>query len=298
VSGGLSAIPNWGLIAAVSMIWGGNLVVTKVALRDTEPLTLVTLRATVGAVAIGLLARRAGAMIPRDRRTLLALSWIGLNITTLSAIFGTFGVERIPAGLASLLLNTMPLLTIPLAWALLGERPDTLRVMGVLGGLVGTALIALPSWSGDVSLLGIALMLGAAVTWALGSVGYKQFDLTETHAYMVVAMQLALSTVMLTPVALTFESIDETTVTARLTAAIAYLGVVGFGFTWVIWRELLRRKGAVKTSATAYLIPVSGVAFGAFFLGERLAPLELVGGAAILGAIVFVNRNTPVELKP
>ena len=228
----------------------------------------------------------------------MALSWIGLNITTLSAIFGTFGVERIPAGLASLLLNTMPLLTIPLAWALLGDRPDSVRVLGVLGGLVGTALIALPSWGGDVNLLGIALMLGAAVTWAMGSVGYKQFDLTDTHAYMVVAMQLTLSTFMLAPIALWFESLDETTVTPRLLVATAYLGIVGFGFTWVIWRELLRRKGAVKTSATAYLIPVSGVAFGAFFLGERLAPLELVGGAVILGSLMFVNRNTPVELKP
>ena len=298
MSGGLSAVPSWGLIVAVSMIWGGNLVVTKVALRDTAPLTLVTLRAMIGAIAIGLLARRAGATIPRDRRTLLALSWIGLNITTLSAIFGTFGVERIPAGLASLLLNTMPLLTIPLAWALLGDRPDSVRVLGVLGGLVGTALIALPSWGGDVNLLGIALMLGAAVTWAMGSVGYKQFDLTDTHAYMVVAMQLTLSTFMLAPIALWFESLDETTVTPRLLVATAYLGIVGFGFTWVIWRELLRRKGAVKTSATAYLIPVSGVAFGAFFLGERLAPLELVGGAVILGSLMFVNRNTPVELKP
>ncbi|MGH9023251.1 MAG: DMT family transporter, partial [Acidimicrobiia bacterium] len=277
---GLDRLPVWALILVTSAIWGGNFVGMKVALRSSTPLLLATGRSLVGGtllVAIGVARRQR---LP-NRAELRMIAWAALFMTTVSTAALTAGVARVTAGLASLLVNTMPLFLVMLAAPLLGERPGRKALIGLAIGFGGTAVIALPALQGSTSMTGVALVLLAAFTWALGSLILKRSDLSGLHPMVAVGFQLLLSSGGLALLTLALEPSRSIVVTPAFLATFVEITAIGLAMVWVFWVEILRRASTAQAGATAYLVPLFGVAFGVIFLGEALLLLEAVGAVLV-----------------
>ena len=243
------AIPLPLLVLAVSALWGSNFVAVKAALEHSSPLLLACLRTAVAGVAMGGVAWALGARVPTDRRRLGAIAWIALHMTTLSTGFLVAGVDLIPAGVASILINTMPLFMVLLARPMLGERPTQRSLAGLAAGFAGVVVIAVPAARGGGHPLGMAFILLAALTWASGSILYKRADLADVHPAMIISVQLLLSSLGLGAANILVEGLEGPQLELGFFVALGWTSLGGLALAFLAWGEVLKRASALAASA-------------------------------------------------
>lgn len=287
-------IPTWVLFISVASFWGLNMVAMQVAGRQVPPMTVAAARSLVGGLVLFALARRRNARLPNTPEEWKAIAAIALLMTGMSTAFLFLAVQNAPAGLASILANTMPLFTAILAPIFLNERVNLKSGLGLVLGLAGAVIVAWQAIEGDVKPAGVIYGILGAVTAALGGILYKKFPLPGLDRLMAVALQLLMSCAVLLVVAVPE---DRSAMTFRWTfwLSFVYLSLLGLAMSFVFFSELISRGNALQASAVAYLSTILGVLFGAIFLKERLSPSVLLGGAiAILGvAIVQMPARKP-----
>ena len=295
--GVLARVPVAVLIVGCSLVWGSNFVAIKEALHYTTPLVMGAGRALIGGTLLVAIGWARGLRLPRRPADLKAIAWVAFHMTTLSTAFLILSVSRLPAGLASLLGNTMPLFMVVLAVPMLGELPHARSLMGMAIGFVGTTIIALPAIHGETSPLGVLYCLLAVLTWASGSIIYKRADLGHIDPVMVVGVQLWFSAAGLAVVAGLLEDWGDTRFTVKGVAVFLYLACIGLAFVFLLWAAVLRRATAMQASASAYLVPVVGVISGAVLLGEKLTMTELFGGVLVLAGVAVISTRRPVVVS-
>jgi drug/metabolite transporter (DMT)-like permease len=158
-------------------------------------------------------------------------------------------------------------------------------------GFVGVALISQLGQSGGrgVSVIAILALLGAALSWALGTVlfqrRFRREQMLEANAYQLFggASVLIVATLVLTPTPLPRVSAD-------LVATVLWLGVLGTAIAYAIWFTLLGQTRAATLSAYVFLVPVVALAAAALFFGERLSLVQLGGVGLVLVSIYGIGR--------
>jgi drug/metabolite transporter (DMT)-like permease len=294
---GLSAEPDhlpqrlWWVLASLTLAWGFNWTAMKVALAEVPPWTFRSLCLGLGA-AVLFAALRAGGqrlVLPTGqwgRLWLLAL----LNITSWNMLVA-FGVGMIPSGRAAILAYTMPVWAVPLSVWLLGERITGAKLLGLVLGLGGLALLLAESFGGlGRAPLGSLLVLSAAVSWALGTVLQKRFPV-QLPTGLYTAWIMLLGGVPIFVGALAFddwEALRDVSVIAWL--GTAYNVVIAFAFAHWAWIKIATSVPVSVFSISMLLIPVVGVLSGMLFLGERPAWTEYVALALVLAALLTVLR--------
>jgi O-acetylserine/cysteine efflux transporter len=279
------------LAVLVTIIWGVNFVITDVALRDTPPLLLTALRFLVTAVPLVF-------FVPRP--TARARYVIGYGLVFGIGKFGVLYIAMahgMPAGLASLVLQAQALFSVLLASALLGER---LRGTQLFGVLVGSAGIGLLTIGGGGTMLGIALTVFAAASWAVANVIVRASGERRPLSLLVYSSLvpplplLGLSAITDGPAA-TVHAITHLTLGSLLALLfIAYVStLLGFG----AWNTLIGRYGVARVAPFSLLVPVVGVATSAIVLGERVTPVTLIASLAVLLGLAFVVRRKPLGVS-
>lgn len=290
---GLAVVPTAVLFCAVASFWAMNTVAMRVAGRSVPPLTVAAVRSVLGGTVLLAIARRSGADRPRGRAEWLGIAAIALPMTGLSTAFLFLAARNIPAGLVSIISNTMPLFVAVLAPLILREATTVRSMVGLGIGLAGTVLVAWRAIEGEVRPLGIAYAVGGAATSAIGSMMYRRFPVPRLDRTMVVAVQLFMSSVVLGLLAAPDDR-SNLRFPWTFTLSFVYLALLGLALSFVLYSELLRRASGLRASAVSYLSTVLGVVFGAVLLHERLSWVTLVGGAiAIVG--VAVVQTAPRE---
>ena len=281
----------WWVLAALTLAWGFNWTALKVALSEVPPWTFRSLCLGLGA-AVLFLALRAGGQrlaVPNGqwrRLWLLAL----LNITSWNMLIA-FGVAQIPSGRAAILAYTMPVWAVPLSVWLLHERITGGKLVGLGLGLGGLALLLGESFvSLGAAPLGSLLVLGAALSWAFGTVLQKRFPVAmPAGAYT--AWIMLLGGVPIFIGALAFEDL-RTLGQVSLAPALgtAYNVFIAFAFAHWAWIKIATAVPVSVFSISMLIIPVVGVVSGMLFLGERPTWAEYAALACVLGALVTVLR--------
>jgi O-acetylserine/cysteine efflux transporter len=267
-----------GLVAAV---WGFNFVVIAVGVDEFPPLLFAVLRFVAAALpAVFFVGRPC-----------VAWRWILLIGLTLAA--GQYGLLftaihlGLPAGLASVLLQSQAAFTMALAVAVLGERVYLRQVVGLLVAFGGMALIAVDLGAGG-SLLAFALCIGAAACWSVGNIGIRQARPANMLNLMVWIS--VVPPVPLLGLSLLLEGPrDAWTALRGIDAAglgaivyIAYLStLVAFG----LWAWLIGRYGAATVAPYSLLVPVLGLSSAAIVLDEPLTLPRIVAALLVVGGI-------------
>jgi drug/metabolite transporter (DMT)-like permease len=281
----------WWVLASLTLAWGFNWTAMKVALAQVPPWTFRSLCLGLGA-AVLFAALRAGGqrlVLPSGqwrRLWMLAL----LNITSWNMLIA-FGVGMIPSGRAAILAYTMPVWAVPLSVWLLGERISRAKLAGLALGLGGLALLLAESFAGlGRAPLGSLLVLGAALSWALGTVLQKRFPV-RLPVGLYTAWIMLLGGVPIFAGALIFDdwgALRNVGVAAWL--GTAYNVLIAFAFAHWAWIKIATSVPVSVFSISMLLIPVVGVVCGILFLGERPAWAEYAALGLILAALLTVLR--------
>ncbi len=281
----------WWVLAGLTLAWGFNWTALKVALSEVPPWTFRSLCLGLGS-AVLFAALRAGGQrlaLPRGqwgRLWLLAL----LNITSWNMLVA-FGVGMIPSGRAAIVAYTMPVWAVPLSVWLLGERITGARLAGLILGLCGLALLLGESIAslGEAP-LGSLLVLGAAISWALGTVLQKRFPV-GLPVGLYTAWIMLLGGVPIFAGALVFEDWRALASVSLLPAlGTVYNVLIAFAFAHWAWIKIATSVPVGVFSISMQLIPVVGVLSGMLFLGERPSWAEYAALALVLAALLTVLR--------
>lgn len=280
------------LVCLIAALIGLNFTVIKFALERTTPLLLAGMRTVVGGTALLTFALSRGQRLPKRLGDYGRIFVVSLSITTVSSALLILGVERVPAGVASLVSSTMPLFTALLAFALLGVRVNRLGATGLIVGFAGTAVLASPSLSGDAAATGIGMLVLSAVAWAFGTVFMRWKDFGGISPIMIVGIQLYMSAAILIPLGLLVEGTSDTTWSWTLLLPVLYAGIPANAVTFALMAFVTQRASPTQAAASAYLIPVFGVVFAWLIRDEVLGLTEFVGGLLVVaGVYVVVTAN-------
>jgi len=280
------------VLAALTFAWGFNWTALKVALTEVAPWTFRSLCLGLGS-AVLFAALRAGGQplaVPQGQWPRLALLAF-LNITCWNMLIA-FGVALIPSGRASILAYTMPIWAIPLSVWLLGERVTRRRLAGIALGMVALALLLGESLVGlGAAPLGSLMVLGAAITWALGTVLQKRLPVRMPLGAYTAWMMLIGGVPIFIGTAL-FEDVRALRdVSLAPALGVAYNVLVAFAFAHWAWIKLATSVPDSVFSVSMLVIPVIGVLSGVVFLGERPRWTEVAALVCVLGALTTVIRR-------
>jgi drug/metabolite transporter (DMT)-like permease len=275
-------------LLVVMLVWGTAPAITKVALSELPPFRLALLRFVVALILLLPLAQSRGglALLPRPL-PLGILVLMGLSGVTLYFVGANLGLVYTSAADVSLILGSTPAVTAVLAVFLLHEAIDRRRAFGIAVSIVGIGLIVLvgrPTVAAPNSLLGNLLALLAVLAWAVYTVLAK--SLHRASRLAVTAYSSLAGTILLVPfAAYELQAYPTLAVSPGGWLAVVYLGAIASAAAYLLWNYALRSLDASQAASFINLIPLIGVATATLFLGETLAPGQLLGGALILAGI-------------
>jgi drug/metabolite transporter (DMT)-like permease len=293
----LSAEPDhlprrlWWVLAALTFAWGFNWTALKVALSEVPPWIFRSLCLGLGAGVL-FAALRAGGQrlaVPTGQWARLAMLAL-VNITCWNMLVA-FGVALIPSGRAAILAYTMPIWAMPLSMWLLGERISARRLSGLALGIAALMLLLGEDIVGlRAAPLGSLMVLGAALSWALGTVLQKRYPVNlPVGPYT--AWIMLLGGVPIFVGSLLFEDwLALRHVALKPALAVAYNIFIAFAFAHWAWIKIATAVPVSVFSISMLVIPAIGVLSGILFLGERPSWAEFAALLCVLGALATVIR--------
>lgn len=271
------------LALAVVAVWGTNFVVIKVALDHLPPLLFATLRFMLALLP-------AAFFLPRP-----AVGW--RNLALYGVLIGVvqFGLlylaidGHISPGLASLVIQLQVFFTIGISMRLTGERVQPMQWIALALATAGIATIGVHT-DGSTTVLGLALVIGAAMGWAGGNIVAKQAGHVNMVAYVV--WSSAFSIAPLFALSLVFEGWDAISAGMRAADAPTWMAVAwqAWGnslFGYAAWGWLLARHPAATITPMALLVPVFGMGASALWLAEPLPPWKLAAAALVMTGLAL-----------
>jgi drug/metabolite transporter (DMT)-like permease len=279
----------WWVLAGLTVVWGFNWTAMKVAIADIAPLTFRTLCLGLGSGVLFAFLRASGQplAIPRDQWRRVALLAF-FNITCWNVLV-VFGLAHLPSGRAAILAYTMPAWAIPLSVVLLGERLTSRKLLGLGLGMAGMALLVWDEFHRiQGAPLGALLVLGAALSWAIGTLLQKKYPVrAPLAAYTAWLMLLGGVPIYIGALLLEdFRKLADVSLTSALGAA--YNVLLAFAWAHWAWIKLATSVSVTVFSLSMLVIPVVGVFSGMLFLGERPGWPEYAALAFVLGSLATV----------
>jgi probable blue pigment (indigoidine) exporter len=276
--------------------WGLGTVVSKRAIEEIPPLTLLPIQLGSSLLALALLMRWRGVPL-RDPSASPLLGRLGVLNPGLAYALSLLGLVHITASLSVMLWALEPLLILFLAAWLLEERIGPSLVVLSLVALAGMLLVIYQPGSTGTT-LGVALTVAGVACCAIYTVVTRRWiSSSDSTAQVVVSQQtyaLGVAFILVAVVWLLGGAVRPENVSPAGWASAVGSGVLYYAMAYWFYLSGLRHAPASIAAASFYLIPVFGVAGGFLFLGDRLLPGQWVGVVVVLAAIAIILRRTSV----
>ena len=281
-------------LAVIVTSWAGNWPLMKLALGQVPPLVFVLLR-LIGSLAVIvpiLLAARQPLLPVRGER--LGLFWVGQLQVAGFLIFSIIGLAILPAGRAIVLAYTMPLWAIPIGLFLWPEPLGRHQLTGAAVGFAGLVLFMNPGlvdWRSARVLAGNALLLLAALAWALGSCLYRRRS-WRSPFWVQTWWQLAVSIVPVGAIVLLDpDQAAPTQWSPVLIAILAYNCVVTTALGYFLWGKVLSMMPAATAGQVVTLTPIGGFVLSILIFGGTITADAAISIALIIGGIAITLRQ-------
>lgn len=267
----------------VTLIWGTNFVFIKYGLEELPPFLFVTIRFILVAIPLVFFFAK-----PKTSWWLIAVYGVFIGVGQFGVLFYAMQ-SNISPGLASLVVQMQVFFSIIFATFLFKESVAWAQWLALIISFSGIALIASKA-GGQTTLLGLALVLIAAVSWALGNMTVKKAGTVDIIAFLIYSSIFAVP--VLAAMSLYFEGWDliKTSLqTASMTSVYVVLWqtigntLIGYG----LWNFLLNRYNAATVTPWALLVPISGMAASYFMLNEPMPAWKLIAAALVISGLVI-----------
>jgi drug/metabolite transporter (DMT)-like permease len=279
-------------LAVTSIGWGFNWPVTKYLIGYLPPLTLRGTTGVLGALLLAVVAVVWGQSlrVPRAFWGRLVLAAI-LNVGCWMVLMG-FALVYLPASEATLVAYTMPVWASLLAWPMLGERPNLLRVLALLMAFAGlSAILGAHGFAASLSkLVGILLALGGALGFAIGAVLAKKFPL-NLPPVATAAWQIGIGCVPVAMAGFLVEHSNFAGLTSNGWLLFGYSTVGQFCIAYVAWFAALARLPASVAAIGTMAVPVIGVVTSALTLHEPLGIGQIAALIFTLAGVALATQS-------
>ncbi len=286
---------RFGLVAVVLVLgigWGSTQSLGKMAVSTGHGhFGLIFWQLVVGALVMGaiLALRRRG--LPLTRATLGFGALIALIGTIIPNSTFYIAVGHLPAGIMSILISTIPIMAFPIALLLGMERFSALRLVGLICGLAGVAIIALPQAElpGGAALAWIPVAMIGPLFYAIEGNVVARWGTAGLDPVQTMFAASVIGAVIVLPLVLTNgQWIDPTAPWGRAERALVILSVIhAFMYAGYVW--LAGTAGAVFAAQTSYIVTAAGVCWAMALLGERFSPLVWAAGAVMMLGLALVQ---------
>lgn len=276
---------DWALFAFCGLVWGSSFYFIAVGVDHFSPAVIAALRLALGTAVLAV-TRRARTPVARadvPRIALLGLVWMAIPFCLFP-----LAEQWVDSGVAGVLNAGVPVFTAVLAVALLRRAPRVRQTAGLLLGLAGVVVVALPTLAeGGSSVLGVLLLLVAVVLYSAALT--LAVPLQHRYGGLPVMMQAqAAALVMTLPFAIW--GLGHSDFAWSALGATAVLGIAGTGLALLAMAVLAGRVGATRGSTVTYLFPVVAIALGVLFRDEELHVLAIAGAGLVLAGAFLVSR--------
>ncbi len=289
-------------IAVLTLVWGCNWPVLKMGVSEMPPLSFRAMSLPFAALGLLTVAKLSGDSVRIPRRLWGRLSLLALfNIAGWNGLI-LFGVQQLPAGRSAILAYTMPVWTVLFSLFLLHEPLSRRRIVGLLLGMAGMALLLREDFHRLQGSPGATLLIiGAAMCWAFGTVLLRKWKLPVPQNTLTGWMMLlgVLPLVIAAPLFAPWPR--PSSLSANAWFAIGYnIFLAGTLAHWA-WFTLARTLPVAISSMSSLPVPIVGVFAGMLLLGERPGASEWAALVLVLAAMVAVlwsPRPPPAPLAP
>lgn len=291
-------IPRLAAFGAV-ILWGVSFVATKAVLQEASPVTIIFSRFTLGVITLIFILRIRGEPLLPPRDTWPALTFMGFVGIFVHQILQIHGLTLTTAIRTGWLIGLIPIWSALLSALVLGERFGLQKVIGLVIGTVGAALIVtrgelswsvltLPTTRGDL------LILASTVNWAVYTVlGHS--TLKRLGSVRTTTAVMFLGWLMLLPLFVAGAGWrDYSALSGVGTGSILFLGVGCSGLGYLFWYTALERIEASKVAAFLYLEPFITFIAAVTLLHEPVIVTIILGGLLVLAG-VFAVQHAPAR---
>jgi|ERR1700728_356862 len=293
---------SWKILLAFAIIyfvWGSTFLAIRVGVREVPPFLLAGMRFSVAGIVLYGWLRLTGTPSP-SRREWLAATFLGALIFLLDYGCLFWAEQRVPSGIAAVVLATIPVFITLMEIIFLRTQRLTVRLsLALLVGLCGVAVLVNHSFTfGEVPInrAGAFALSLAAFTWSIATILTRRLPLPASKPMSAAAQMFSGGLQLFILAALTheFSGFHLQAVSATAWWSLVYLIIAGsiVGFTAYIW--LLHYESPTKVGTYAYVNPVVAVAVGYFIGKEAIGPRTLLGTLLILISVVSIT-TTPKE---
>jgi drug/metabolite transporter (DMT)-like permease len=285
----------WIALLVVYVVWGSTYLGIKVAVDTIPPLLAAGSRFLAAGLLLAVILAWRGTSLRITPAELRSSAIAGGLLLGLGVGMVHVAETRIDSSVAAMIAGTVPLQIIGLR-LVAGESPARATRASTLAGLAGLLLVVAPGLGESTTALGLAVMIGATMSWTTGSFLSKRLALPR-DPFVATAWEMGLGgTFLLVGAAALGEigGLSSSSLAVDSLLAWAYLVVFGslVGFTAYAW--LLRVAPISLVVTHQYVNPLVAIALGMAFLGERPSPLALLGAALVIGSVyVAIKAEFP-----
>lgn len=287
-----SKIVPYTAITFVMSIWGLSFLSIKVAVETLGPMTLALSRFVIAAVLLVIILkiREPGSRLHKKDMPRMAVS--GIVGITVYFFFENNGIKMTTASTASIIVATIPVLTIISDYLFCGNKLTWAKVAGVFLSFWGVYMIV--GDSGQLSFAsdyftGNLFMLGAAVAWVVYSLLTRPLGASYSRL-AITTYQTVFGTLAILPFVF-FETNYWHLADWALIGNILFLGVFCSALGYYVYVYAIEELGVNISALFLNLIPVVTVISSYFILGEKITPAQLTGGGVIIAAFYLAELD-------
>jgi drug/metabolite transporter (DMT)-like permease len=268
------------------LFWGSAFAAIRAGLHSYSPTHLALLRFLCASVALGAyaLATRMRLPAPRDLPLVFLLGLLGFAFYNIAL---NIGEQRIPAGPAAVLIQTLPIWTALAATAFLGERLQPWGWAGIGVSFCGALAIGLGKGSGIELGWGAGLVLLASISASAYNILAKRM-MDRYRPVEITTWAVWAGTLLLLPFA---SGLVGQVKAAPLpdTLAVVFLGVGPAALAYATWAVVLSLLPASRASSILFMVPIVAFLVGWLWLGELPTLFDVAGGVLAMGGVAMVN---------
>ena len=279
------------LLAVNVLIWGANWPVMKIGLIDMPPLWFAFSRSALGSITlfVVLLVTRQFRLPPRQDLSILFSFSLLFMVGTVALMH--ISLLYVTAGRSAVLVYTTPLWVTPAAYFFLGEKITPRKLLGLIIGLCGLAVLFNPvgfQWGDRMTLIGNLMPIGGSMLWSI-AILHVRAHTWKGSPLLLAFWQMSLATLILGFLALWLSDFKMITWTGRLMATLAYNGPLATALCLWVALVVNRTLPATATAVGFQGVPVAGVLFSAAWVGEPLTATLISGLVMIVAGMILVN---------
>ena len=287
-----TTIINWLLVLFVSLSWGASFMFTRLVVEEISPSHLVSIRLLLAALLLGPLFINKEELLKMSK-VIPSLILLGIINAALPFFLFAWSAQELTAGMLSILNGTSPLFALIIAILLFRQNTTFLQVIGLLAGFIGL-LIFIGLEEIRVVFFPVTLCLIGAVCYAYSN--NVLFKLNHINSSALASATMLSGFVFSIPLFLSEPQSFSFDLSLKTYLATLFLGLVSTGISFIAYVVLLQRSSPVQASSIIFLVPITGIFWGAIFLNENIDQKVILGSLCILVGIGLTNIFKPKKL--